>query len=207
MFVNTRYRSTKTEIMDDLTMEGETLRKTLDQIAGINRFLGGNKATFSGFISLLNAAPAGIMLTIADLGCGNGDMLRMIADHGRRSNRNFQLVGIDANDYTIGYARRLSAAYPEIRYVKMDVLDEAFGKMEFDIVLATLFLHHFTDEVIGRFLKKLVAQARTGIVINDLHRCRRAYYLFRLISAFIPNPRGRHDGAVPVLRAFKRKEI
>lgn len=206
MPISTRYRSTKSEIMDDLSMEGDTLRKTLDQIASINRILGGNKATFSGITALLDTVPFGVY-TIADLGCGNGDMLRMIADYGRKTNRNFQLIGIDANEYTIGYARRLSVDYPEISYVKMDVLDEAFEKMEFDIVLATLFLHHFSDDEIGHLLKNLVRQARTGIVINDLHRCRRAYYLFRLISLFISNPMVRHDGAVSVLRGFKRKEI
>jgi len=207
MFDITRYRSTKHEIMDDLSMEGETLRKTLDQIAGINRLLGGNKTTISGLISLLNTVPDEGILTIADLGCGNGEMLRMVADHGRKTNRNFRLIGIDANDYTISYARRLSAAYPEISYVKMDVLDEALGKMEFDIVLATLFLHHFTGDEIIRLLKKLINRVSTGIVINDLHRCRRAYYLFRLISIFIPNPMVRHDGAVSVLRGFKRNEF
>lgn len=192
--------------MDDLSMEGETLRKTLDQIAVINRFLGGNKATFSGFSSFLDTVSVDVC-TIADLGCGNGDMLRMIADYGRKTNRKFQLIGIDANEYTICHARRLSADYPEISYVKIDVLDEAFEKMEFDIALATLFLHHFTDNEIGHLLKNLVRQVRTGIVINDLHRCRRAYYLFRLMSLFIPNRMVRHDGAVSVLRGFKRKEI
>ena len=35
MFVNTRYRSKETEIMDDFSLQGDILRQTLDQIAQI----------------------------------------------------------------------------------------------------------------------------------------------------------------------------
>ena len=207
MLINTTYRSTAPEIMDNFSMEGSLLRKTLDKIAIINERLGGNKATFSGLQTLLvnksNASP----VTIIDLGCGNGNMLRAIADYGRKKNMAFKLVGVDANEDTINYARELSVAYPEISYVKMNVFDEAFSSMKADIVIATLFLHHFTDEEIDNLLQSLLNQISIGIVINDLHRSPLAYYLFRLISIFITNPMVRNDGAVSVLRGFKKNEL
>jgi len=170
MFVNTAYRSTEEEIMDDLSMEGEMLRKTLDQIAVINKRLGGNKATINGLHTLLKNKSRGSIVSIIDLGCGSGDMLRAVADYGRVNNYIFRLTGIDANEFTVNYARKLSADYPEISYIKMNVPGDEFAKLEYDIVLATLFLHHFKNEEIEKMVSSVAKKAGTGIVINDLHR-------------------------------------
>ena len=207
MFVNTKYRSNKIEIMDDLNMEGELLLKTLDQIAAINKRLGGNKATILGLNTLIKQAPKEVSLSIIDLGCGNGDMLRAVADNGKKQGRIFKLIGIDANEHTINYARKLSVDYPEISYIKMDVLSDEFSGLTGDIVLSTLFMHHFKDPEIEKMLVSLLNKISMGIVINDLHRCRRAYWLFRFISLFISNPMVRNDGAISVLRGFKKKEL
>ena len=57
MFINTKYRSTRQEDMDDLSMEGDLLQNTLDQLVLINKRLGGNKATINGLHTLLKAEP------------------------------------------------------------------------------------------------------------------------------------------------------
>lgn len=207
MFVNTKYRSTELEIMDDLTMEGNMLQKTLDQIAVINKRLGGNKVTISGLHTLLRAMPKDTTISIVDLGCGSGDMLRAVADYGRKNNFIFKLTGIDANEYTVNYARKLSVNYPEISYNKMDILSDEFEAPTADIVMATLFLHHFTHEEIITILNRAVYKNKIGIIINDLHRNKAAYYLFKIISIFISNPMVRNDGAISVLRGFKKKEL
>jgi SAM-dependent methyltransferase len=207
LFVNTNYRSTEEEIMDDLSIEGEMLRKTLDKIAAINKRLGGNQATIAGINTLLKNEKKDAVISIVDLGCGNGDMLRAVADFGRKNNFIFKLTGIDANRYTVNYARKLSAAFPEISYVKMDILSDEFSESTFDIALATLFFHHFKNEEIESILTGLIKQTKKGIVINDLHRCKMAYYLFKLISIFIKNPMVRNDGALSVLRGFKKAEL
>ncbi len=193
--------------MDDLLMEGEMLRKTLDQIAAINKRLGGNKATINGLHTLLKNKPRRSTVTIIDLGCGSGDMLREVADYGRKNDYLFTLTGIDANEFTVNYARKLSVDYPEIRYIKMNVLGGEFDKLEYDIALATLFLHHFQNEEIENMLGMLMKKVKTGIVINDLHRSRTAYYLFKLVSLFISNPMVKNDGAISVLRGFKKNEL
>jgi 2-polyprenyl-3-methyl-5-hydroxy-6-metoxy-1,4-benzoquinol methylase len=81
MNVNTTYRSAAPEIMDDFNMEGEILRDALDKIAGINRFLGGNKATLDGIKILIKNKPKADSIRIVDIGCGNGDMLRTLAGY------------------------------------------------------------------------------------------------------------------------------
>lgn len=207
IFVNTKNRSLEPEIMDNLSMEGEQLRTALDKIAAINRRLGGNKATIDGIATILKTSRMGEPISVIDLGCGSGDMLRAIADYGRRNKRSFLLTGIDANEFTVNYARKLSAGYPEIEYRCADILDEESLKGRYDIAIATLFMHHFSNDEVVQICSRLLQKVGTGIVINDLHRCRTAYYLFRFISLFLTNPMVRKDGAISVLRGFKRKEL
>ena len=76
MFVNTSYRSKEDELMDDLSLEGEMLRQTLDKLAQINLRLGGNQATINGLHTLLKTESKEAVISIVDLGCGSGEIGR-----------------------------------------------------------------------------------------------------------------------------------
>ena len=205
--VDTSHRSSKTEIMDDFTLEGVLLRDTLDKLETINRLLGGNSVTISGLKKILKNQSKNKTITIVDLGCGNGDILRDVAQFGRKNNYSFKLTGIDANLAAIEYAKELSKDYSELNFKKIDVFSEDFKEQSFDIVLCTLFLHHFKNEELIPFLKTITEKATIGIVVNDIHRHRLAYYLFKLIGFFIKNEMVREDGLTSILRAFKKKDL
>lgn len=207
LFIDTTYRSNETEIMDDFTMKGELLRDTLDKIGRINKWLGGNRITINGIEGLLKGRPKTQTYTIIDLGCGHGDLLRLIADYGRKKDYNFKLIGIDANQDTIDYANELSLDYPEISFKNEDVFSEEFHEKECDIVLATLFLHHFKEDDILTLLSNLSNKASIGIVVNDLQRSEIAYGLFKLLGMVISNYMIKQDGLTSILRAFKRKDL
>lgn len=207
MWIDTTHRSNASEIMDDLEMSGKLLKNTLDQIASINKWLGGNSVTLNGLKILLENYSHEKEISIVDLGCGNGDMLREVAKFGRKEGYNFQLVGIDANQTTIDYAIELSTNYPEIKYLKQDVLSKAFQDIKYDIVLCTLFLHHFEDDVALNLIQSLLKVATIGAVINDLHRHPMAYYLFILLTLVINNEMVKTDGLISILRGFKKIEL
>lgn len=205
--VDTSHRSSEMEIMDDFTMEGVLFRDTLDKLEIINRFLGGNSVTIKGLKKLLKNQSKNKTITIVDLGCGNGDVLRDVSKFGRKNNYSFKLIGIDANPAAIDYARELSKEYSELSFKTIDILSEDFKKQSYDVVLCTLFLHHLKNEELISFLKKTTENATIGLVVNDLHRHKLAYYLFKLIGFFIKNKMVRQDGLTSVLRAFKRKDL
>ena len=205
--VDTSHRSSEIEIMDDFTMEGALFRDTLDKLEIINRFLGGNSVTIKGLKKLLKNQSKNKTITIVDLGCGNGDVLRDVSKFGRKNNYSFKLIGIDANPAAIDYARELSKEYSELSFKTIDILSEDFKKQSYNIVLCTLFLHHLKNEELISFLKKTTENATIGVVVNDLHRHKLAYYLFKLIGFFIKNKMVRQDGLTSVLRAFKRKDL
>ena len=208
MRINTEYRTEETEIMDDFSLEGSELIGALDKIAVINQLLGGNKLTLHGLKQLLKKADPAQTLTIADIGCGNGDMLRMLAKYGKKKNLNFKLVGIDANPFTINYARELSVDFPNMEYRCMDIFSEDFNTIKYDIVLCTLTLHHFTTQQITNLITVLNQNASIGIVVNDLHRSKLAYRLFEIIGVvFNLNNMSRKDGLVSILRGFKKDEL
>lgn len=205
--IDTTFRSDEKEIMDDFNLEGKALRKNLDILSGINRWLGGNHVSLNGIEKLIKGLPKSKELVIVDLGCGNGDMLRRVASLGRKKGYTFKLIGIDANKDSIAYAKLLSLSDANISFLQMNIFSEAFKELEYDIALSTLFLHHLSDEEILDQLNLLKKQARVGIVVNDLHRNKLAYFLFNLISFFINNKIIRNDGLVSIQRGFKKNEL
>jgi 2-polyprenyl-3-methyl-5-hydroxy-6-metoxy-1,4-benzoquinol methylase len=208
MLINTKFRSDEPEIMDNFELEGETLREALDKIAKINQLLGGNQLTLQGIQELIRKIPKATEIIIVDAGCGNGDMLRALADYALKYHFNFRLIGIDANNFTINHASKLSEDYNNISYRCDDVFDQAFAALKYDIALCTLTLHHFKEDEIIKLMSVFNTNSRIGIVINDLQRSALAYRLFQgLCFAFRLNSMSREDGLVSILRGFKKAEL
>lgn len=208
MSINTKYRTQEAEIMDDFSLQGNELKAALDQIARINQLLGGNNLTLNGVKKLLKKADTSKAITIADIGCGNGDMLRMLSNYGQKNNIKFKLIGVDANAFTINYAKKLSTTYPNIEYKCIDIFSKDFAALQYDILLCTLTLHHFSNEQILNIITIFNKNAAIGVVINDLHRSKLAYRLFEIIcSIFNLERMSREDGLVSILRGFKKNEL
>jgi SAM-dependent methyltransferase len=208
MIINTRNRTDEPEIMDDFALEGKPLTEALDKIAQINALLGGNALTLQGIQKLISYSSNQQPITIVDLGCGNGDMLRKLADFAQKSDHYFRLIGIDANAYTVNYAKECSVSYPNIEYLTADIFKIKFENLTFDIALCTLTLHHFKDEEIIRLMEILEENARLGVVVNDLQRSKLAYRLFQMIAfVFRLNEMSRKDGLTSILRGFTRQEL
>ncbi|CAN1541421.1 UbiG 2-polyprenyl-3-methyl-5-hydroxy-6-metoxy-1,4-benzoquinol methylase [Flavobacteriaceae bacterium] len=208
MLINTQYRTDEPEIMDDFSLEGEELKDALDKIASINQLLGGNQLTLKGVKQLLQKKTNSSPITIVDVGCGNGDMLRKLAEFGLQHNFNLVLIGIDANSYTINYASDLSENYPNISYKCEDIFSESFNDLKYDIVLCTLTLHHFKNDEIVTLLTVFKNNSKIGFVINDLQRSLIAYRLFQaLCFVFGLNNMSREDGLTSILRGFKKEEL
>lgn len=208
MAINTKYRTNEAEIMDNFLLQGEELLDALDKIASINKLLGGNRLTLHGVKQLLMKYNEHKEITITDVGCGNGDMLRILSDFGKKNNLKFNLIGIDANPYTIKHAEKMSEKYPEINYACIDIFSEKFKSINYDIVLCTLTLHHFKDNEIENIITIFKNNATIGVVINDLHRSKMAYRLFKIVSVLFGLKRmPREDGLISILRGFRRNEL
>jgi len=203
--LNLSHRSTDLEIMDDLSCSGKVVDQTLRELDKINRWLGGNNVTLDGIKEMISPMRSQLRspLAIADLGCGSGDLLRRIAELGRKLGIPMKLTGIDANPHIVEYAKRHCRGYPEISIETLNVLSPAFEEEKFDIITGTLFFHHFDDIPLKNLLSQLKRQARVGIVINDIHRHWLAYYSIRVLTRLLSSSSMvRYDAPLSVRRAF-----
>ncbi|ELR72460.1 SAM-dependent methyltransferase [Fulvivirga imtechensis AK7] len=202
-------RSNEAELMDDLESSGEVIDQTLRELEVINKWLGGNQVTISGLNRLVtNAALPIRKLKIVDLGCGGGDMLKLIARWGRKKKLDIELIGIDANPNIVAFAEKNTREYPEISYKAINIFSDEFKALSFDVVTSTLFTHHFTNEQLAALFGQLRMQASLGMVINDLHRHWFAYHSIKMLTAaFSRSEMVRNDAAVSVLRSFHQSEI
>ncbi|WP_417429216.1 methyltransferase domain-containing protein [Halpernia sp.] len=208
MALNTTYRTDLEESMDDFSMDNQGLVTALDDIAKINQLLGGNSVTLNGVKCLLKNVPKNTEITILDFGCGSGDMVRMLSDFAKKQNLNFKLIGIDANQATIRHAENCSKNYKNITYLAEDIFLYDFSKINIDIALITLTLHHFKDDEILKILKKIFNLVKKGIVVNDLQRSKLAYRLFQIIIFIFRLERmTANDGLISILRGFKKPDL
>jgi 2-polyprenyl-3-methyl-5-hydroxy-6-metoxy-1,4-benzoquinol methylase len=193
--------------MDDLTLSGEELRRNLDELEVINHWLGGHKVVLDALDKLV-ARQQNQPLRIADIGCGGGDTLKSIARWARRRQIAVELTGVDANDFMVQYARHRCAAFPEIEVEQQDVFSEEFSCQPYDIVVCSLFCHHFTNAQLVQMLRQLYSQSRLAVIVNDLHRHWLAYYSIKYITAaFSRSHLVKNDAPLSVWRAFRRQEL
>lgn len=201
-------RSTGPEIMDDLTCSGKVVHQTLKELDFINQWLGGNTITVNGISALLRKKETHVnTVSIVDIGCGSGAMLTRIRSSIKRNGIHFRLIGYDANPNIIAYAENNCEDSDEIIFKTENIFQTSFRSQRFDIILATLFLHHFTTNELIEILSSMKKQVRLGIVINDLHRHPLAYYPIKILTAiFSRSTMVKYDAPVSVLRGFTRKE-
>ena len=197
-------RSLEEEMMDDFSLGHEIIDPIMDELEVVNKLLGGYHVFFNAFQRI------GIKdgMIISDWGCGGGDSLRVIAKWARKRNLKIHLVGVDATESAIEYARAKSGDFPEISYILADVMSEQLISNQFDIVISSLFTHHFADENWIRLIQKMADCAAKYVVINDLHRHWFAYHSIGILtSIFSKSEMVKHDSKLSVLRSFKREEL
>lgn len=199
-------RSEEKELMDDLDCSGEELTQTLRELKTINRWLGGNYVTTNGLSKIFKSHPQS-SYTIADIGCGGGDMIKVMQKWAVDQKKAIKFIGIDANRNIIDLARVRLADVPKVTWRVQNVFNEEFSEEKVDISTCTLFTHHFTDRELIGLLESLRAKSRLGIVINDLHRHWFAFYSIKFLTrVFSKSKMVQHDASLSVLRSFSKSD-
>lgn len=202
-----RHRSYEPEIMDDFSISDQGLLQTLRELDFINKWLGGNQITLSAFEQVAKHLSGQQDLCIADLGCGSGEMLRLIYQRWHRQFPNMRCIGYDANPAVVEYARQHTPDHWPFSYVCADVLSQPLAGQP-DVVLCTLFLHHFSETEIRGLLQNLADSQSTYLIVNDLQRHIVAYQAIRLLTAlFSRSYMTRYDACLSVARGFHKAEL
>lgn len=199
-------RETQAEQLDDLTLSGQTLQRTLRELATINRWFGNYRCIRGGirqFIHKHMASP----ITIVDLGCGGGDTLIMLAAWLQKQNVQARLIGIDGNQNSLDFAQSQSGDFPNISWQQADILAQTFVVPACDLVISTHFLYHMEEEDLIDFLHGQRPSIRLGWVVSELTRVQMAVVGFQILSRIWGfSKMTREDGILAVRRALTQKE-
>ncbi len=108
---------------------------------------------------------------------------------------------------TVAVAAKQVAGWPEIAVLRGDAAAPPFAPKRFDWVLASQFLHHFSEAEIVALLQTWATLARRAIVVSDLVRHPLAYYGIQALTRMsTKNIMTRTDAPLSVRRAFTLAE-
>lgn len=199
---NFKIRSREEELLDQPNIPTDDLFQNLRELDIINRLLGGHKATLIGLKKLMTDKNK--TYHIVDFACGGGDTLKAVSDWAESQGFRVKLMGFDLLESAIAFAKKESEGY----IIEWKVSD--FNSLEIpacDIAICALVCHHFYEEQLESFLRKMKKAARTGVVINDLHRNVIAYNGIALLTQlFSKSQLVKNDAKLSVLKGFKKRE-
>ena len=197
-------RSQLPEKMDQPDVPVADIHQALRELETINKLLGGYNVIFN---ALNKIDFRDDVVSILDLGCGGGDILRAVADWAKKKKIKVKLTGIDWNPVMTSFAAANAKDYPEITFKTMSIFDNALLSEEAHITMNTLFCHHFSNEEIKVLLKRMMELSSVAVIINDLHRNWFAYYSIKYITAvFSKTYLVKYDAPLSVARSLSRKE-
>jgi SAM-dependent methyltransferase len=188
-------RATGRELLDEGVPDDEALRSLAD-IRFVNRWLGNRRRLASVVRPYLEASPRPRLL---DVGCGTADIPAHLL---RKAPPPTVAVGVDIK------LLHLAAGAREVRRVRADARALPFPPRSFDVVLASLFLHHFDAPEVAAVLCGLFTLTRRALVINDLRRARMPYVFGKAAFPLLFRSQvSVADGLLSIRRGFTAEEL
>jgi 2-polyprenyl-3-methyl-5-hydroxy-6-metoxy-1,4-benzoquinol methylase len=171
----------------------ELALENLADLVRINRRFGGH-STIRKTLDLVARRDEGF--TLLDIGAASGDSAQMIQKYYTAAS----VTSLDCNPVNIS-----TAAQPKLI---ADAFALPFRPRSFDFVLASLFLHHFSDNQVIQLLASFYAIARRALLICDLERHIVPYLFFPVTQpVFRWGKISMHDGLISIRAAFKSSEL
>jgi len=207
MFDRFQHRSYELENIDKGTYTAAEYEGCIVELQRVNAWLGDAKALRNTLLKEIERQ--GLQsFSILDIGAGSGELLRVVAQWARETNRRASLFGLELNQRSATSILEESADFPGICSVQASGLDLPFADHSVDYVISSLTLHHFDDAGAVEILREMGRVAARGVFVIDLHRNPTAYFLYTTIGHIILHNRLlREDGALSILKSFKPDEL
>ncbi|MGB8010958.1 MAG: methyltransferase domain-containing protein [Terriglobales bacterium] len=199
-------RSTRPELMDTESVSFAEFHDCLRTLSIINTFTLAYRPTLCWLKRMMADVGSGQSLSLLDIGCGGGDMLRRIWTRAGERHLDIELIGVDLHPWSKQSAEQVTPRDSLIRFetANLFALDSS---RRADFIVSSLFAHHLTDGEVVRFIQWMDRHATRGWFINDLHRhplpCLFIKYAVRLLFS---NRLILHDAPLSVARAFTASE-
>lgn len=195
-------RRIEEELMDNPALDPAVYTSVLHDLAKVNRVTMAHRPTLA---FLKRAVGSRKSFRLLDVGFGDGDMLRQIAEWAAKRGIAAELVGVDLNAKSVAAARQATPEGLPITYLAGDYADHA-GE-GFDCIISSLVAHHMTRDQLAAFLRFMQREARAGWLVNDLHRHAFAYFGWPLLAGLMRwHAIVKHDGRLSIARSYRPHE-
>ena len=196
------------EWMDRPDNAPDALAGALHDIRAVNRWLGGARVIVEGVAAAWRTADPQRPFTILDVGTGGADVPLAIVRAARAAGRPVAIIGIDREPATVTFARNATREVPEIQIERADAFNPGFSEDSFDLVVASMFLHHFEHDEAVRLVAGFRRLARRAVLVNDLRRHALPWAFIAVASRVTRrHPMFVHDAPLSVLRGFTEGEL
>ena len=202
-------RAAGAELMDAADQDRRELARSLADLRGVNRWLGGTRVVLRHFARLVRAHPRPSW-SVLDVATGSADIPLSLAAWARSRSIRLHVVATDSHPTTLDLAREHTARDPDVSVEPADALALPYADGAFDVALCSTALHHFdAEDQAVQVLRELDRVSRVGVIVNDLARSLPALAGARLLAATVwrTHPVTRHDGPLSVRRAFTPAEL
>ncbi|MDL2718841.1 MAG: methyltransferase domain-containing protein [Acidobacteriota bacterium] len=190
------------ELLDGGGVSPSEAEESLADIEWVHRRLGGRALVRRRLLPLLASLPPRQgALSVLDLGCGSGHVGRDLLAAAAESDLRLRVLGLDRKTSHARLAVRGTA-------VAADALRLPFPDRSVDVVLSTLFLHHFAPAELAALLAESRRVAAAAVVALDLSRHRLALAAIAVIGPLAFRSRlSTLDGMTSVRQAYTPGEI
>jgi 2-polyprenyl-3-methyl-5-hydroxy-6-metoxy-1,4-benzoquinol methylase len=200
-------RATDDELIDTVPMSEPEVRATLGFLQLTNRRFGGTRTILQHLAAWSAGWPTGRTMHLLDVGTGAADIPVAVVEWARRRGMPIRVTAIDSSADIAAAARTAVRAVPEIAVEQIDLFELAAAGRRFDIVMASLFLHHVPPERISDALRAIDRLADRGVIISDLLRSSLTWAAVGALAFVTGNRIVRHDAPLSVRRAFRVGEL
>jgi ubiquinone/menaquinone biosynthesis C-methylase UbiE len=196
------------ELLDG-PLDADLLVGNLRDLQRVNRWLGGSDLSWQAVQHVTRGLPDADAVSLLDVGTGAGDIPVALLGRARAEGRRLEVKATDVRaEILAAVERRLVVQEPTISLALVTAgrIDEPDSS--FDVVHASLVLHHLELPEARQMLAEMARVARLAVIVNDLDRGRRwwlgAWLLSRVATG---NPYTRNDAPLSVRRAYRPAEI
>jgi SAM-dependent methyltransferase len=193
------------ELMDAPDLDPAKHLQALAGLARLNAWSGGAGLLWKELRRM--ASEAGRPLRVLDVATGSGDVPIELAKRAKRAGIPMHFTGCDVSDTALSVARQNALrAGVELEVFQHDVFHTPLPG-GFDVILASLFLHHLSDEQAVALLQDMGRATNKAIIVSDLMRSRLNLVVVTVASRLLSrSPIVHFDGPASVRAAYTSAE-
>jgi len=194
-------RVTQAEFFDERDRRAAEIAQFYSALEHVNRLFAFTEP-FQQLLPRLLGTEKCRLLSLLDLGAGDGSLGKVLARWAARRNRDWRFTNLDISPAAL----RLNQTG---RNVVGSVLALPFADASFDVVMASQMTHHLsTDREVTQHFREVWRVSRSALLITDLHRNIFLYGLLWLLFIVKRYPKPFcGDGLLSVERSWRVPEL